>query len=73
MQVNDITNYTMMGNTYRYFRSDPLYPFGYGLSYSTFKYLDLELIPKVIHPGASVKVKVTLTNLGPFDADEVRP
>jgi beta-glucosidase len=48
----------------------PLYPFGYGLSYSKFTYSDLTVDNKVIHPGERLHVSVTLTNAGPYDAEE---
>ena len=48
----------------------PLYPFGYGLSYTTFKYSDLQ-IPKSLEKGDSLKVKVKVTNTGKVAGDEV--
>ena len=52
--------------------ADPLYPFGYGLSYSKFHYSSLVVTPTSITAGQSVTVTVTVTNRGPYDADEVR-
>ncbi|MEO0338068.1 MAG: beta-glucosidase BglX [Bacteroidota bacterium] len=49
----------------------PLFPFGYGLSYTTFKYSDLALDKENIGQGASVTVSVTLKNTGNFDGEEV--
>ena len=49
----------------------PLYPFGHGLSYSTFSYDNLTIEPAVIAPGASAVVSVDVTNSGGRDADEV--
>jgi beta-glucosidase len=60
----------MAGKTYRFFTKEPLYPFGYGLSYTTFKYSDLSLPEKIV-AGDSVKVKVNVTNTGKLTGDEV--
>jgi len=62
--------YDMTNRTYRYFTGTPLYPFGYGLSYSTFAYSDLE-VPLKITTGEEVNVKVTVTNSGKLAGDEV--
>jgi len=50
---------------------DPLYPFGYGLSYSTFHYAHLLVSPSTIKPQQNVTVTVNVTNRGPYVADEV--
>ena len=52
-------------------RNDPLYPFGYGLSYTTFKYGDVRLSSNEMTRNGTVEVKVTVTNTGSRDADEV--
>jgi len=71
-QVPPITDYNVSdGQTYRYLHDDPLYPFGYGLSYSQFHYSDLVLHSAVIIAGQNVTVDVSVTNLGPYEADEV--
>ncbi|PVD28391.1 hypothetical protein C0Q70_10978 [Pomacea canaliculata] len=69
-QLPPMVNYSMAGRTYRYFHGDPLYPFGYGLSYSAFLYSNLEL-PDTIQAGSDLEGEVSIINLGPFDADEV--
>jgi beta-glucosidase len=61
----------MKGRTYRYMTEKPLYPFGFGLSYTSFRFDSIELSASTIAAGASVKAKVTLTNNGKRDADEV--
>ncbi|ELT96258.1 hypothetical protein CAPTEDRAFT_179825 [Capitella teleta] len=71
-QVPNITDYTMKGRTYRYYTEDPLYPFGYGLSYTQFKYSDLKVTPLEVTKGQEIRVKVKVTNIGLYDADEVR-
>jgi beta-glucosidase len=69
-QLPAFDNYDMEGRTYRYFRGEPLYPFGYGLSYTTFKYEDLKLAKKV-KIGEPVTVKVKVTNTGKMAGEEV--
>lgn len=51
--------------------NSPLFPFGYGLSYTTFEYSDLKLDKQVIGPNESISVTVTVTNTGNFDGEEV--
>lgn len=73
-------DYSMKGRTYRYYKDTPLYPFGYGLSYSSFEYSDLK-IEKVDNSEnhtvltekvpAKVTVKVNVTNTGSVKADEI--
>ena len=69
-QLPDFENYDMKGRTYRYFEGEPLYPFGYGLSYSTFKYSNLT-ITKSINCGEPITVKFDITNTGDTESDEV--
>ncbi len=69
-QLPAFEDYNMEGRTYRYFKGEPLYPFGYGLSYTTFSYSDLKL-PQTIKAGEPVNVSVTVTNSGKKDGDEV--
>lgn len=61
----------MKGRTYMYLNNKPLYPFGYGLSYSEFKYSDLSLSASEINSGDSLCVFVNVTNVGPYDGEEV--
>ena len=69
-QIPAFENYDMNGKTYRFFSQEPLYPFGYGLSYTTFSYSNLTL-PQNIVAGEKVKVSVTVTNTGKTEGDEV--
>ncbi len=64
------TDYGMAGRTYRYFRGEPLFPFGHGLSYTRFRYTDLEL-PEETEVGKKVPVSVKVTNAGDRLGDEV--
>ncbi|XP_067674571.1 uncharacterized protein [Haliotis asinina] len=70
-QVPKMTDYSMKNKTYRYFTGHPLYPFGYGLSYSQFKYTDFHIEPVKVKAGESVTITFKVTNLGPYDGDEV--
>ena len=63
-------DYNMKGRTYRYFEGEPLYPFGYGLSYTTFDYSNLKF-EKQIHAGENLNLSVTITNTGNYAGDEV--
>ncbi len=65
------TDYAMKGRTYRYFSGSPLYPFGFGLSYSTFEYEKAECSQVNARSGDTVTVKVTVKNAGARDGDEV--
>ncbi len=69
-QIPAFENYDMKGKTYRFFTLEPLYPFGYGLSFTTFSYSSLEL-PEKAAAGDKVKIKVTVTNTGKIAGDEV--
>ncbi|MFI3319638.1 MAG: glycoside hydrolase family 3 N-terminal domain-containing protein [Rikenellaceae bacterium] len=69
-QLPDYNTYDMAGRTYKYMKDMPLYPFGYGLSYTTFNYSDL-VLPKTIKGGDSAEVTVTVTNTGKMTAEEV--
>ncbi len=69
-QLPDFEDYNMAGRTYRYFRGNPLFPFGYGLSYATFRYGEMQL-PATARAGESVQVVVPVTNTGSRDGEEV--
>jgi len=62
--------YQMSGQTYRYFKGKPLYPFGYGLSYTSFKYDNLQ-VAETHKVGDTVKVSVNVKNIGESAGDEV--
>ena len=64
-------DYAMSGRTYRYFRGDVLYPFGHGLSYTTFTYENLQLSKERIGTGEPITVSVDVTNTGDREGEEV--
>jgi beta-glucosidase len=70
-QLPPFEDYSMQGRTYRYFKGQPLWPFGYGLSYTTFKFSDLTVPEAAINAGDPFDVSVTVTNTGKLAGDEV--
>jgi beta-glucosidase len=70
-QLPEFTDYRMRGRTYRYMMEEPLYPFGYGLSYTSFGYADLALSSTSITAGEELAVSVTVENTGQMSGDEV--
>jgi beta-glucosidase len=64
------SNYSMENRTYRYFKGDALYPFGYGLSYTSFNYDNLS-IPATAKAGKDITVNVKVKNTGSLDGEEV--
>ncbi|MGA3014510.1 MAG: glycoside hydrolase family 3 C-terminal domain-containing protein [Bacteroidales bacterium] len=64
-------DYSMKGRTYKYFTGEPLYPFGFGLSYTTFSYSELALSESIAFPTDTVMIKLKLKNIGRVDEDEV--
>ena len=66
-QLPDFQDYSMQNRTYRYFKGEPLYAFGYGLSYTTFSYGDAKTSGK----AKNMTVTVPVTNTGKIDGDEV--
>jgi len=70
-QLPPFDDYAMKDRTYRYFTGTPLYPFGYGLSYSKFSYSELKLPSSAINAGDPLTADVTVTNTGSRAGDEV--
>jgi beta-glucosidase len=70
-QLPSFEDYAMKGRTYRYFEGTPLYPFGYGLSYTTFSYSGLTVPTNAVAAGSPVVAEVTVTNTGHRVGDEV--
>ncbi|PJJ58711.1 glycoside hydrolase family 3 C-terminal domain-containing protein [Hymenobacter chitinivorans] len=69
-QLPPFDSYDMQGRTYRYFQGTPLFPFGHGLSYTTFRYSNLK-VPATAATGQPVTVSVDVQNTGKQAGDEV--
>ncbi|MDR0877056.1 MAG: glycoside hydrolase family 3 C-terminal domain-containing protein [Treponema sp.] len=70
-QLPPYEDYSMQGRTYRYMKEKPLYPFGFGLSYTTFRFDSVELSSASISAGGSLTAAVKVSNTGKRDAEEV--
>jgi beta-glucosidase len=70
-QLPNFEDYGMANRTYRYFSGKPLYPFGYGLSYTKFSYSDLSVPGQAVSAGQPIGADVTVTNAGQMAGDEV--
>ena len=72
--INDLPpfdDYSMKNRTYRYFEGQPLYPFGYGLSYTTFSYSNVKLSSASLRAGGTLQVDADVKNTGKMAGDEV--
>ncbi len=70
-QLPPYDDYAMAGRTYRYATEEPLFPFGFGLSYTQFSYDSISLSSLNITQGESIEIEVSVTNTGGRDAEEV--
>jgi beta-glucosidase len=70
-QLPAFGDYRMDGRTYRYFKGEVLYPFGHGLSYTSFRYAAPSLSAASVKAGDPVNVTVEVSNTGKRDGDEV--
>lgn len=71
-QLPPILDYNIRnGRTYMYDKNPPLFPFGYGLTYTTFNYSGLKISRKTLSEGQTVDINFTVTNTGNYDSDEV--
>lgn len=69
-QLPPFEDYDMANRTYRYFHDTPLFPFGFGLSYTTFGYNNLQ-VPEKVNMDQPIQVSVDVSNTGKSDGDEV--
>ena len=67
----DYEDYSMNGRTYRYMTEEPMYPFGFGLSYTSFAYSDAALSSPTIRNGETARVSCNITNTGKYPAREI--
>jgi beta-glucosidase len=70
-QLPSFDNYKMDGRTYRFFKGEPLYPFGHGLSYTRFKYSEFTVSSPRVSPAEKLTVSATVENAGTREGDEV--
>lgn len=70
-QLPAFEDYSMKGRTYRYMTEEPLYPFGFGLSYTSYTYNNIKTDKGIIKKGQSIKVLATVTNTGKVTGEEV--
>lgn len=70
-QLPDFEDYSMKGRTYRYMTEAPLFPFGYGLSYTTFAYGDAQLSSNEVKKGTPLSLVIPVSNTGKYDGEEV--
>lgn len=70
-QLPTFDDYSMKGRTYKYMNETPLYPFGFGLSYTIFEYNNIEVSAPTISKEDNLTVQVSVTNSGNVSSDEI--
>jgi beta-glucosidase len=70
-ELPDFEDYSMENRTYKFMKNEALYPFGYGLGYSSFVCRDLTLSKNTVQAGQSIVCIMTVENTGSFEADEI--
>lgn len=70
-QLSDYEDYSMKGRTYRYMTEEPLFPFGYGLSYTTFAYGKATLNQPLLQKGEKATITIPVSNVGQREGEEV--
>jgi beta-glucosidase len=69
-ELPEFTDYNMAGRTYRYMKNEALYPFGYGLSYTTFELSNITVDSEEIVPGKDINCTVDIKNTGAISGAE---
>jgi len=69
-ELPDFRDYAMKNRTYRYMKNEALYPFGFGLSYTSFEYSDVKLSGEKINVGENIECSVKVKNAGQYEAQE---
>ena len=69
-ELPDFSDYAMKNRTYRYMENEALYPFGYGLSYTKFKYSNLKISNDTLQVGEALRLSAVIKNIGDYEADE---
>ncbi len=70
-ELPDFEDYSMENRTYKFFRGEPLYPFGYGLGYTSFAFTEMKADRPKFGPGEAVTVSLRVKNTGAVEGDEV--
>ena len=70
-QLPDFEDYSMQGRTYRYMKETPLFPFGYGLSYTTFSYGKAQADKKLLSKGDKLNLSIPVKNTGKRNGEEI--
>lgn len=70
-QLPPFEDYSMQGRTYRYMKKEPLYPFGFGLSYTKFEYSDIEGLSNSVKIGHAISISFNVKNIGTHDGSDV--
>jgi beta-glucosidase len=70
-ELPDFSDYSMKNRTYRYMQNEALYPFGYGLSYTKFKYGKIHVSSTIVNAGGNIQCTVTVKNIGNWESYEV--
>lgn len=70
-ELPDFRDYSMENRTYRYMKQEALYPFGFGLSYTQFKYSNPTIDKSQVELGEDINISVDIKNVGDFESDEV--
>jgi beta-glucosidase len=70
-QLPDYADYSMDNRTYKYLRDKPMYPFGYGLSYSNIKYSEISMFSTIFTDDKENEAQVTITNMSDYKTEEV--